>query len=482
MPLDPIPVVLQCTDAFRARARYVFDTFFMTLRLPVTYPDAMPEILDGVGVVYSSSPAELPAGSAWVRVFHSTRAAEFFDRNERVSTVTDCDGLQLLFHERENSYTGDCDVACDVIANAFYFLAAWEEQKLSGTDGGLRHLFSQSVFQRLGIAQSVVDDYFAVFEQRLDLALATLDVDRPRKPAWPEGATFAVVLSHDVDFIPSGYGESLMKGFKTVARDVFRHRDPGGAVHTSTAFVRQVIQGQNPYRQVPHMIAREKKMGVQASYQVAVGRRHPSDVSYRIEDDEVCDYLRVIVDEGFDLCLHGSYRSTERLEWYVEEARLLEERLGRPIGSRQHFLAFHYSTLFRAQEQAGIAYDMSIGFPDRTGFRTGFSHPFFPYDFGEERAFDVLEISLFLMDVTLRSYLGLRREEAWAHIREAIAELKGRGGCGSIVWHPIVFGNARDPGYAQLFWDTVDLIREEGGYATDGRTINNYYRGFLNAR
>jgi hypothetical protein len=175
--------------------------------------------------------------------------------------------------------------------------------------------------------------------------------------------------------------------------------------------------------------------------------------------------------------LHGSYRSTECAEWYLEEAALLSRRLGRPLGSRQHFLSFDYDTLFSAQEQAGIQYDMSMGFPDHPGPRAGFSYPYFPYCLREDRPYDVLQISLFLMDVTLRSYLGLKGPKAWQTMAAVIDDLRRKRGCASLVWHPIVFGGARDPGYDRLFWDTVSYVRETGGLATDGKTINAFWRG-----
>jgi hypothetical protein len=217
-------------------------------------------------------------------------------------------------------------------------------------------------------------------------------------------------------------------------------------------------------------------LGVRSSFQVAVGHRHPNDVNYRIEDDKVRDYLRAITDAGFDLCLHGSYSSTENIQWYLDEVRLLSQRLGRPLGSRQHFLSFNYDNLFDAQEEAGIQYDMSMGFPDQPGPRAGFSYPYFPYNLREDRPYRVLQISLFLMDVTLRSYMGLRPTAARAVIGNCLDDLKARRGCASTVWHPIVFGGARDPGYDTLYFDMAIQIGAMGGLATDGRTINAFWR------
>jgi hypothetical protein len=259
-------------------------------------------------------------------------------------------------------------------------------------------------------------------------------------------------------------------------RHLVRHRDPGDAARAAAGFVRSLVRDGDPYGCVPRILARERALGVRSSFQVAVARRHPKDVNYRIDSDAVRDYLLAVRDAGFELCLHGSYRSTETRHWYVEEAELFARRLTRPIGSRQHYLSFDYDMLFLAQEQAGIRYDMSMGFPDATGSRSGFSYPYFPYCLERDRPYQVLEVGLFLMDATLRGYLRLRARAAGERIAQVLDDLQRKSGCASVVWHPIVFGGARDPGYDTLFWDMVQRIRDTGGMAADGATVNGLWR------
>jgi hypothetical protein len=237
-----------------------------------------------------------------------------------------------------------------------------------------------------------------------------------------------------------------------------------------------VLGRRDPYAGVPDIIERERALKVRASFQVAVARRHPLDVNYDIEDQRIRTYLQAIRQADFDLCLHGSYRSTENPEWYVEEVDTLRRKLGTPKGSRQHFLSFDYDVLFRAQEIAGIEYDMSMGFPDRTGPRAGFSYPYFPYCLDEDRPYNVVQIGLLIMDVTLRSYMRLNATQAWETIDNQLQALASGGGCGSVVWHPIVFGGARDPGFGDLFWRMVHRVKETNGLATDGARINTYWR------
>ena len=93
-----------------------------------------------------------------------------------------------------------------------------------------------------------------------------------------------------------------------------------------------------------------------------------------------------------------------------------------------------------------------------------------------DRPYNVVEIGLTLMDVTLRGYMKLDFRSAWLEIERQIDHLRAVGGCTSVVWHPIVFGGARDPGMEDLFWEMIERIKATNGVATDGRSINALVR------
>jgi hypothetical protein len=362
-------------------------------------------------------------------------------------------------------------VGCDLVVNAFYFLSSWAERRDSGTSSS-RQLHATSEFVRLGVPQDIVDRYLRHLLDALRAHCACIGAPPWPAPEWPGGHSFAMVLSHDVDFLPVGPLDNLTQGAKTVLRHMLRHRDPGDAWRAARGLLSAVARGRDPYGCVPQIIQREEALGVRSSFQVAVGHRHPNDVNYHIESDSVRDYLRAITDAGFDLCLHGSYRSTENPQWYVEEVELLARRLSRPQGSRQHFLSFNYDTLFAAREQAGINTTCRWA-ADGPGPRAVLL-PYFRTTCaktGLSRAAD----RLFLMDVTLRGYLGLRPAAAKTVIDACLHELRDKRGCASAVWHPIVFGGARDPGYDSLYYEMTRQISSMGGLGTDGHTVNTHY-------
>jgi hypothetical protein len=467
-------VVMRCAPRIEKRAAYVLDSLFAAVSIKLAYQRQPPAA--GPWILYA--PCRLPATTNpdCLAIVHVAQHWEVFNQSTEIARAHSVAGLDAVFGQCEPAFDGDNDVDFDILANAFYFLSSWSERARPDEAGHSRLCHRDSVFARLGVAQDIVDRYLRHLTVRLERLYGRVGIDWSAAPSWPGEASYAVVLSHDVDYIPTGKLDVLRQGAKSVLRHLVRQRDPGDAIRAMLGLVRAGVSGRDPYGCVPQLIEAESALGVRSSFQVAVARRHANDVNYCIEDDRVRDYLRTITDAGFDLCLHGSYLSSDSTEGYVAEADLLGQRLAKPRGSRQHYLSFDYDRLFAAQEKAGIAYDMSMGFHDHTGPRAGFSYPYFPYCVAEDRPYNVLQISLFLMDVTLQGYMRLKPAPAWNVIEATLDDLGSKGGCASVVWHPIVFGGARDPGYDDLYWRLVDHVQKTGGLATDGRTIDAFWR------
>jgi len=480
LPLRPgtpgpraLPVLVECSAGVERRAKYALESLLMAAGILVEYVAEPPG--SGPWLLYSSANTLPHAQGGGLHVSHQPEAWARIAAGGPLERPVPVDGVQVVLGKvgspASQSGAGD-SIDFDLLANTFFFLSSAFERGGASS----RKLYGDSPFARLGVAQDIVDRYLALMRRHLDALADQVGTARFGAHGGAPGARFAVVLSHDVDFLPSGSTDVLVQGAKTLARHLVRQRNPVLAARAGVGLLRALLSRRDPYGCIPEIIAEEQRRGVRSSFQVAVARRHPSDVNYSILDDRTRDYLRVIPDAGFDLCLHGSYRSTEQPDWYPDEARVLGERLATPSGSRQHFLSFDYDALFAAQERAGIRYDMSMGYPDHPGPRAGFSHPYFPYCLAENRPYNVVEISLFLMDVTLQSYLGLGARDAWSRIERTIGDLRDKGGIASVVWHPIVFGGARDPGYDELYWRLVEYVKAEGGLATDGRTVDHEWR------
>lgn len=469
-----LPIVLECDDRLHAKLHYVFDTLLLAAGWKPAYVAGPPP--SGPWVLYApAAVAGLASDGRCLIVAHCPSAWEAFETGSDTLSCRLVGDLPVVLAGAAGEGLPEPHLSFDLPANAFYFLSAWSERCDRGR-AGARRLYRDSVFRRLDIPQDIVDRYLHRLVQGVQRLLQRLGSAAWPEREWPGGKSHAVVLSHDVDYLARGRLDVLRQGARSLARHLLKSRDARDAASAGLALAKALVRGRDPYSDLRAIMARESQLGVRSSFQVAVARRHPRDVNYGIEQPWVQDRLRAIREVGFDLCLHGSYRSTEDPAWYVEEAARLEVTLGRPRGSRQHFLSFDPDALFDAQEKAGIEYDMSMGYPDRSGPRSGFSFPYFPYCLAQNRPYNVLQIGLGLMDVTLHTYMGLRGESAWRSIAESLDDLRRKHGCLSIVWHPIVFGGARDPGFGDLYWRLVRNVLDQGGWATDGRQVNDFWR------
>ena len=94
---------------------------------------------------------------------------------------------------------------------------------------------------------------------------------------------------------------------------------------------------------------------------------------------EMRDIARIIMGAGSELGVHGGYYRFNNAALYRESIEALERHFGvRPCGIRNHLLRFSGPETWRAQAEAGFAYDATYGWADRLGPRDGFALPFFP--------------------------------------------------------------------------------------------------------
>ena len=176
------------------------------------------------------------------------------------------------------------DVAFDLVGSAFFFLASCSERMaVSRRDAGNRGLYADSIYRLSGVPQTIVDRYLHLLTSRIDTALSGLCRALREPIIWPESARFAIVLSHDVDFLADNITDTFAQAGRTALRHLVRQRAPLDAARGLVRFATALAQHRDPFCDIAGMIEREKQMGVRASFQVAVGHRHPSDVNYYIE-------------------------------------------------------------------------------------------------------------------------------------------------------------------------------------------------------
>ncbi|NYT06599.1 MAG: hypothetical protein GKC04_09600, partial [Methanomicrobiales archaeon] len=180
--------------------------------------------------------------------------------------------------------------------------------------------------------------------------------------------------------------------------------------------------------------------------------------------------IRELAGEGHEIGVHGSYRSFADGDLLAREKARIEEIAGRPAaGIRQHHLNLAVPGTWELQANAGFAYDTSLGFKDRPGFRWGTCFPLYPET--AKGPLPLLELPLAVMDITVPG--GPAGWEACRAVAETVA---AAGGLLVLLWHPPVFNPLEMPGAGDLCARVIRHARERGAWTATAGAIAAWWR------
>lgn len=213
----------------------------------------------------------------------------------------------------------------------------------------------------------------------------------------------------------------------------------------------------------------EERYGAKSTFYFMASEEDPFRFRYHIED--LKSRLISIVNEGWEIGLHGSYYAYRDPAVIQREKRRLEDVLGRRIiGYRNHYLKFQIPDTWEYLAQAGFKYDTTFGFNDAIGFRSGLYHPFQPYNPLTDSKINILEIPLNIMDSALLD-LFKSPDQAWGPIKELVDTTEKCNGVLTVLWHNNSFNNPIRDGYHQLYERLLKYGRQKNAWMTSGEEI-----------
>jgi peptidoglycan/xylan/chitin deacetylase (PgdA/CDA1 family) len=339
----------------------------------------------------------------------------------------------------------------DEVAEAFFHLARVEERS-GPRDAHGRFPASASRLELL--------------DPPLERLRERLGVDPPR---W-RGAQFAVALTHDVD-VPWRWSPGAVKGTAARLKAHALSGRGGEALHEARALLglpRHTLRGTDPNWSFERVMDIERSHEARSTFFVMAGHRHradgPSPETYQRLRPRLVETL---LDGGAEVGLHGSYTAAEDAGRLVEEKAVLEALGGEVQGHRYHYLRVDPERNLAPLEQAGFAYDSSLGYAAAVGFRAGIAHPFRPWDPTSDRPLDLIEIPLAAMDVTFdERYLGLPATKAEPQLRALLEQAAERGGGFAVLWHTDRFDRATARGWDRLYERLIEAVGDLGGVCT----------------
>jgi hypothetical protein len=182
---------------------------------------------------------------------------------------------------------------------------------------------------------------------------------------------------------------------------------------------------------------------------------------------DIADTIKKLQTAGCEVALHGidAWRDTSKGREELEEIRRLTGVS--ETGVRMHWLYFDQQSP-GALENAGAAYDSSIGYNETVGYRAGTTQAYKPLN-----STRLVELPLHVMDTALfyPPYLGLSQREAKTVLSRMVDNAVQFGGCLTVNWHDRSLAPERLWGacYREL---VQDLKRRGAWFSTAGQTVS----------
>jgi hypothetical protein len=276
---------------------------------------------------------------------------------------------------------------------------------------------------------------------------------------------FALCLTHDLD--------RPYKGSRSLYYAVRDWRP---------AHLLDLLPGRNPYWQFDEISTLEADLGVRSAFYV-LNEPHilrkglqallsPADWvqhlgRYDVRDERLVSAVRTLRAEGWEIGLHGSYRSAGNPDRLRVEKRILEECLDDTVvGGRQHYLRMRIPETWRYHAQIGLRYDASLGSSTTAGFRYGY-RPIRPFDD------EFVVFPLTVMEAALPDP-GAAFDDAWAVCEDLLEEAAANQAVMTTLWHPRYFSDRDFPGYRRLYVRLVERALDLGAWVG---TPAECYRG-----
>jgi hypothetical protein len=254
---------------------------------------------------------------------------------------------------------------------------------------------------------------------------------------WPDGRRWAAALSHDLDVVQWWPAFTLLRLTELIA-----HGELSRAARVAASALRSVA---SPvvWRAIEGLLAIEARHAVRSTWFVLCGlptlaTARAGDLTYHPESAAARRILDAVRAAGHEIGLHGSFATTDdHAQFAAQRARLASLTHAPVSGVRQHYLRMRPDTTPRGMASAGFAYDSTVGYADRNGFRLGVADVLPLWDAERDAHMGIDEAPFVWMDRALSKYQHVEDPNVW--IDDALTRAdrcREVAGLWVGIWHP----------------------------------------------
>jgi hypothetical protein len=344
--------------------------------------------------------------------------------------------------------------AWNLFGNLFGLLTFQEETQLPTRDRHRRFIASFSPRIKANLLEVPVfnDAVAALVGACIGLAQnghASLHLGEILKPP-------VMVPSHDCDILHGNdWWTQGIRGFRIIA-PLLSGKMP--RVSNLWWITRNAIRPKDFYfNNIPGMITLERMFGYTSTFYLLNGSGGRFGAR---SGSALLPELISTVPNNWAIGMHYNYDTFLDSEKFSGQRQELSSILGyEPVTGRAHYLRFDPEQSFLFLSKQGITIDESVGYSDRIGYRCGIGGCFQAYDPTAEKALNIWEIPMVIMDDTMLSQYG---PETIVVLKRLLQHLSKVGGALSVIFHPGAFYNPEFPEMHRLYHKMLIASRDLG--------------------
>ena len=308
----------------------------------------------------------------------------------------------------------------DIVANIFYHLMRIEEEAFSHPEQ-MDPAGRDSILHQYGNNQiplmDILSDHFARWlEQKARETGITLF----KKAAWPGGESFAVALTHDVDFIRAFH--PLKKEFLKLKTRLTRGLLPS---------IKKLEEQDQSHWGFDQLLSFYAEKNWTASFFFIAKYLEGRHFRYRIGSRKMKALIKELVRQKHEIALHPSRFSFEHPGRFKKEKLKLERVSGVTVkGMRQHYLRALFPAIWEHASALDLEYDTTLCLRRKSGFRSATSRPYFVCQNEKQ----LLVIPTIFFENTLPGE-GADTQASLEEIGFLIKQVKQHGGLLTALWH-----------------------------------------------
>lgn len=316
----------------------------------------------------------------------------------------------------------------DVFASAFFLLSRWEEYVITKRDKFGRFQAKESLAVKENtLHRPLVNEYAEMIWNML----IYLEYQQERKYS-----NFEFVVTHDIDQPIRLINMKMLA--KSFLKNVFIFKDIlGGAIDISTYVANKFSPKFDIANSYDFLMKCSEQAGIKSIFNFQNSKKTKFDWGYKNNTKFMKNTFQLIKDSGHILGFHPSYYSYDNpVLWKREYEELCTITNSDIKIGRQHFLRFKIPNTWQIWEDNNLEYDLTLGFPERVGFRCGTCSPFSAFNLLDRKKLKIKEMPLIFMEKTLMNYQkGVSDEEFIEKANNMVSICKKYKGKFVFLWH-----------------------------------------------